>query len=394
MGDLVSKAEYEQLIEKLDALTLSDSPLSGVEVARAALKKWPDDLALEMRLGVALEASGSRNEAITTLNEADEKCATGETDIQTIAKIKFHLAICLLSARELQRAAALAEEVIGLGVRGASIFALAATARYRLGQSDIAVKWGSEALKMRDEAAALITSPTARVPSKRGRSFDASKPAKNVISYSLFGDSPYYFNCAVTNAQIAMASFPDFSMRFYCGEEIPQDVIRELQKWGAAIKIVKKPTSKWEGMFWRFWAFDDPDVDVVLVRDVDSPLTPRERVAVEDWLYNSEAPFHVMRDLPTHTNPVVGGLWGGFTGFLPSLAPLTRPFLQGNSYRYADQSFLNRHVWPNIREATLAHDSNFNLPNTRPFPPWGRVTRGVHVGWAWPTKVKAGRSAF
>jgi hypothetical protein len=363
-------------------------------MARVALKKWPNDLPLSRRLGVALEAAGLRGEAIAVLDDAHKKIRIGKTDIRTVAEIKFYYAVCLHSASEYQRAAELAEEVIGLGVRGASIFATASTARHCLGQIDLAVKWGAEALKLRDDAAIHVSSSASLGPAKRGRSFDASQPAKNIISYSLFGEGQYYSGCAVTNARIAMASFPDFSTRFYCGEEVPETVIRELKSFGAEVTIVTNPTCRWEGLFWRFWAFDDPSVDVVLVRDVDSPLTPRERVAVEDWLYNSDAPFHVVRDLPTHTNPIMAGLWGGFTGFLPPLAPLTRAFLQGNSYRYADQSFLNRYVWPVIREATLTHDSSYRLLDTRPFPPWGRVTGNVHVGWAWPTTVKAGRSAF
>lgn len=388
------KSDYDQELARIDAATLGEEPQAGVELARAALEKWPDNLKLLRRLGVALEAAGRRDEAIAVLVEANKAAVPGTADIQAVAELKFYLAICLQPTGAYRRVAELAEEVIGLGVRGASIFALAGTARHRLGQKDLAVKWGAQALEMRDEAA-RTNAQAGQLPSReRKRPFDPSRPERNVIAYSLFGRDDYYFDCALANARIAMASFPDFRPRYYCSHEVPGSVLDELRELGSEVQLVEQGSSRWEGLFWRFWAFDDPEADVVLVRDVDSPLTARERVAVEDWLYNSDAPFHVLRDLPTHTNPIMAGLWGGFTGLLPPLAPLSKSFLEGRSYRYADQSFLNQHVWPLIREACLAHDSNYELLETRAFPPWGRVTGGVHVGWAWPGTAKSGRSAF
>ena len=59
--------------------------------------------------------------------------------------------------------------------------------------------------------------------------------------------------------------------------------------------ISPRSSVNWSGLFWRFYAFDDPTVNVVMVRHVDSPFTLRERLVVEDWLA-SELPFHVIRD--------------------------------------------------------------------------------------------------
>ena len=64
----------------------------------------------------------------------------------------------------------------------------------------------------------------------------------------------------------------------------------------------------WSGLFSRFYGFDDPTVNVVMVRDVDSPFTLRERLVVEDWLA-SELPFHVIRDHYNHSEPMRAGLW-------------------------------------------------------------------------------------
>jgi len=98
-------------------------------------------------------------------------------------------------------------------------------------------------------------------------------------------------------------------------------VIDALTAAGSQVKIdVYKETHPYSGLMWRFLPFDDPEVDIVLVRDVDSPITLRERAGVDLWL-KRDAPFHVMRDHIQHTAPILAGLWGGFTRLLPPLRP-------------------------------------------------------------------------
>ena len=63
------------------------------------------------------------------------------------------------------------------------------------------------------------------------------------------------------------------------------------------------------GMFWRFQPLGDPTVEVFGSRDSDSFLSEREEASVRAWLRSGEQ-FHVMRDGPFHSIPVLGGLWG------------------------------------------------------------------------------------
>jgi len=37
-------------------------------------------------------------------------------------------------------------------------------------------------------------------------------------------------------------------------------------------------------------------------------------------------------------------------------------------------------VWPSIKEHTLIHDEYFGVFDATPFPPYGRLPRGHHVG--------------
>ena len=63
------------------------------------------------------------------------------------------------------------------------------------------------------------------------------------------------------------------------------------------------------GMFWRFQPLADPTVEIFGSRDADSFLSEREEAAVSAWLRSGEQ-FHIMRDGPFHSIPVLGGLWG------------------------------------------------------------------------------------
>ena len=62
-------------------------------------------------------------------------------------------------------------------------------------------------------------------------------------------------------------------------------------------------------LIWRFFPILDQDVDVLLVRDLDSHISMREVSAVKEFL-NSTKDFHIMRDHPFHIQPIMGGLWG------------------------------------------------------------------------------------
>ena len=50
-------------------------------------------------------------------------------------------------------------------------------------------------------------------------------------------------------------------------------------------------------------------MDLILVRDLDSEITPREISAFNEF-FASDKKFHVMRDHPNHGVPILGGTWG------------------------------------------------------------------------------------
>ena len=60
-------------------------------------------------------------------------------------------------------------------------------------------------------------------------------------------------------------------------------------------------------MTWRFLPLMDPTVDRLLPRDSDSHISSREVDAVRQWLTESNATFHLMRDHVWHCVEILGG---------------------------------------------------------------------------------------
>src|SRR5262249_52530142 len=130
------------------------------------------------------------------------------------------------------------------------------------GKTDLAIPFGQRSLEARDRQAGSAAEP---VRASRPKPFDPSTPERNIISFSLFGENPYYWRSAIANAAMAYAIFPEWRCRFYCDRNVPEGVRENLLVLKSQI-YVGDNSKNWDGLFWRFQSFDDPNVDVVMVR--------------------------------------------------------------------------------------------------------------------------------
>jgi hypothetical protein len=215
--------------------------------------------------------------------------------------------------------------------------------------------------------------------------FDATSPLKNIISFSLFGAAPKYTDGAVLNARAAPFLYPGWTCRFYIDETVPRSVREALISEGAQVMMVGGLPQTPYGTFWRFLAAEDASIDRYILRDADSLINTRERVAVDEWIQSGRH-FHVMRDHFDHAELVLAGMWGGVRGALPPVIAAARrwfgatPQIPGKT---ADQQFLREVLWPTIRQSVLTHDSQFDFGEHRDFPAAGRLPPGCWVGCQW-----------
>jgi hypothetical protein len=372
--------------ERIYQLVMVGQLAPALDLADAALVADPADLeALLVRIKVLRlqhrldEAEAQARAAAPLVEQTGNPVARAELTFESglVLQERGMLAGALDHFR---KAAALQDNVV--------YFSAICDTLCKLDRNEEAIEWRHKVLQIRN--AEVSCAPADVVAAPRPRAFDPTRPERNIVSYCLFGKDPYYHECAITNARTNPVMFPEFTARFYCSPDLPRNVLKALDAAGAQILIpqaaAKSAASPMAGTLWRFLTFDDPQVDVVMCRDVDSPILPRERAAIEMWLA-SDKPFYCLRDHPIHAELILAGMWGGFTGLLPPLGPLASRIVAADHSRFADQKFLRQVIWPRLRDqAIMAIDAYGSLEGSVPFPPGHPKHGRLHVGISWTRK--------
>lgn len=257
---------------------------------------------------------------------------------------------------------------------------LLCTAHGRLGQMTEARHHGTRCLELKD--ASVTGPPAVDLAGVPVPPFDPSRPERNVVSFSLFGNNERYIRTAVLNVQAARYLYLGWRCHVYVDDSVPAPTVEALVAEGAAVLRVNGLPSDPYGTFWRFLVANNPDVDRYIVRDADSVVNIREAGAVQEWT-GSDKHFHVMRDNYDHGELVLAGMWGGVRGALPPIVPWARDYLASRRDlvgRTADQEFLRDRVWPIMRSSVMIHDSLFAFGERRDFPAACQLPAGFHVG--------------
>lgn len=180
---------------------------------------------------------------------------------------------------------------------------------------------------------------------------------KKIISFSLYGTDPKYTYGAICNAEIAQIVYPGWICRFYCGNSVPKNIVEKLSEYNNVEIIEMREDNKISYMTWRFLAYDDLDVEVVISRDADSRLSFREKTLV-DLFISSDFLFHDIRDHHLHMH-VMGGTWGMKRGAISSMSDLLKTTSVGMGYG-EDQNFMFLVVGPLLKNKTLSHHSFYS----------------------------------
>ena len=174
-----------------------------------------------------------------------------------------------------------------------------------------------------------------------------------VIAFSVFGDNPRYAVNIVLNAEQALKFYPGWEVRVFYDSTLPAKVVDRLKTFSNVNLIDMENGYTYEfiscqhssKVFWRFLAYDDKNVDVVIFRDCDSYLTKREADAVEQWL-STNRPIHLMREVqPGHRSKIMAGMWG--IRRTKKCKSIMERFIDQAGKRYHnDQGYLNNCIYP------------------------------------------------
>ncbi len=233
------------------------------------------------------------------------------------------------------------------------------------GDMAAAARHGTQSLELKDAACKPAPPITPNI-----HRYDPEQSRRNIIAFSLWGSDPRYLAGARNNAVVARYLYPGWTVRFIIDETVPADARTTLMQEGAQLLLAPKewPAAQY-GLFWRFLVEDDPNIDFYLIRDADSVMNVKERAAVEDWLASGRA-FHVMRDLPTHSELILAGMWGAHRGNIGGMAKRIAEHIAGAAKklnnRITDQEFLRGVIWPIVRQDVLVHDSHLGFGEVQP----------------------------
>lgn len=161
---------------------------------------------------------------------------------------------------------------------------------------------------------------------------------KRIIAFSLWGEITYYTTGAIKNALLAKKYFPEWICRYYYDSSVPEDIISKLASFdNTELEYIEKESGarEWRkpgqfGMLWRFYVFNDDDVEIWMSRDTDSRLSPYERKYIDEFI-KSDKKIHCFRD---NSEPL---LRGGMTSFKNYSVMST----EGPNLEYEDNRIVN-----------------------------------------------------
>jgi hypothetical protein len=180
---------------------------------------------------------------------------------------------------------------------------------------------------------------------------------KKVFSFTLFGAQDKYCKGLLLNIQQIQRHFPDFEVWVYIGNDVPSYLIDTLSTFQNVHRILTNENGN-VNKFYRFFAIDNPEVELMIVRDVDSRIYSRDISVINDFV-QSDKLFHIIRDHPNHFHKILAGAFAIRKGLLAHrLQDIFDEYKQTREVTtfWNDQEFLAEIFWPRVLSVSMIHD--------------------------------------
>lgn len=186
------------------------------------------------------------------------------------------------------------------------------------------------------------------------------------ISYSLFGydrdraencfDFNSYLRGLTVNIRLARLIFPDWEIILNTDHNTFKAYANLFEKLPIKVEVHSNDVPLTLAMLWRMIPCFDNQYSHVLCRDLDSPLTYRERQAVEYWI-NRDKAAHAITDSVSHDTPMLGGMIGFRPQYFRDKVGVTNwgdMIRLGSGYDWkqkgSDQQFLREKIYPKFAQ--------------------------------------------
>lgn len=171
--------------------------------------------------------------------------------------------------------------------------------------------------------------------------------------------NPLYYVGLLENIELVQRHFPEAFTYVYVGNDVPDWYVIELRVRKNVILRFTQETGP-RNMIHRFFAIDEPEVDIMFVRDADSRIHWKDRWAIREFLNTPSAKVHVIRDNPEHATAIMGGLWGMRKMDKMSIRELYEEHKASGPKGHGmglDQDFLIDCVYPRVTSVMMIHSS-------------------------------------
>jgi hypothetical protein len=212
---------------------------------------------------------------------------------------------------------------------------------------------------------------------------DNTTPLKRVISFCLWGKDLKYERGLIENIKLARIYYPDWICWVYLHLPSTNDIVIELSKFDNVKIIIKLdlPIRLRRFMLWRFEPVNDPEVEYLMSRDVDTRISPREVLAVQEWVDSGKS-LHIIRDHPQHYPKILGGMYGIKCSSLEKCNWVDKinKYYEEKGFGTDDQLFLKDYLYDNFTNDRIIHDEikRYEGDECRPFSiPYEQTFHGI-----------------
>lgn len=189
----------------------------------------------------------------------------------------------------------------------------------------------------------------------------------NVFSFCIYGpENPKYYVGLLKNIELINQHFADWKIFVYVGADVSATYIETLRQ-NPSVVLRETGIVGHENSVHRFFAIDEPDVSLMMVRDADSRVHWKDRWAIREFL-RLDYDVHIVRDHAEHMTYILAGLWGmkknAISESIREMYMHWTPKFAGSGNKTnlrgfgVDQNFLSLELYPKIKSRAFVHYSN------------------------------------
>ena len=186
-----------------------------------------------------------------------------------------------------------------------------------------------------------------------------------VFSFCIYGyDMKYYYGLR-ENIKIIQKYFPSFIVYLYIGKTHNSSFIKQLTTNEPNIKKIYTYENGVINMIYRHKPLIEKKIKIYFARDCDSEINERDRWCISRFIKQDKYSVHTIRDHYYHKSRLSGGLTGfskndTLLRIMDKITIEFNKFKNQRNWEYgSDEVFLNKHIYPLIKNNVLIH-TNIN----------------------------------